>query len=100
MVYEDVLERVESLATELGAIEAADARRVVAIVRDLGRIDREDLSIRRELNRLGETLARRSARALPAAALARAALADLWGDRTERDRALSECAAKLELFRL
>jgi predicted nucleic acid-binding Zn ribbon protein len=98
MVYESVIDRVDALASELGESEALDAKRVVTIARDLRQAAASDPSLRQELNRLGETLARRSARALPAAALARAALADLWGDERERDRALAECNAKLELF--
>lgn len=98
MDYADVIERVDALATALGDSDAADVRRVVTIVRELSNSEATDPSLRRELNRLSETLARRSARALPAASLARAALADLWGDHTERERALVDCDAKLELF--
>ena len=100
MEYEDVLQRVDTLSSELGEPEAADARRVVAIVRALGAPGGRERALGRELNRLSETLARRSARALPAAALARAALADLWGDASERERTLLECDSKLELFGL
>jgi hypothetical protein len=98
MDYEDVLERVECLASELGESESADARRVVQMVRSLR--EARGTAVRQELNRLSETLARRSARALPAAALARAALADLWEDKGERQRALNDCNDKLTMFGL
>ncbi len=57
-------------------------------------------SFRREMNRLVELLARRSARAMPLAALGRALLADLGGDVRERESLVREFETKVALLGL
>lgn len=73
-----------------------------ARARELGRLlpQAQDAVLRRELGALVEQLGRRTSRALPAAALGRAALADLAGDPRSRDAALADCDAKLALWGL
>lgn len=57
-----------------------------------------DLELRRELGALAEQLGRRAALALPAAALGRAALADLAGDMGSCRSIAADCDVKLELL--
>jgi hypothetical protein len=62
--------------------------------------DEEVLAFRRSVNRLVELLARRQARAMPLAALGRAALAELSGDVREARRLVDEFETKLALLGL
>jgi hypothetical protein len=105
--YAPVLERVAELAEHLPAEERGQAERVVAMCRELAGRDRAagklapadgDLELKRELGRLGELLGRRSTKALPAASLGRAALADLSGDLRNLQAMCSDCDAKLVLL--
>jgi hypothetical protein len=102
-----VLERVAELAEHLPAEERARAQRVVGICRQLAERERsagklqpaeDDLELKRELGRLSELLGRRSSKALPAASLGRAALADLSGDLRSLQAMCSDCDAKLALL--
>jgi hypothetical protein len=102
-----VLERVAELAQHLPAEERSRAERVLGICRELAARDRPagklspaagDLELKRELGRLAELLGRRSTQALPAASLARAALADLSGDLRSLQAMCSDCDAKLALL--
>lgn len=105
--YSLVVDRVAATTPLLDPIERASAERVVAVCRELSLRAREserivpdprDADLKRELGRLMETLGRRASRALPAATLARAALADLGGDRASVRLLCAECDAKLALF--
>jgi len=105
----DIIDRVEAATSMLAESEQAGARRVVALARQLAMREREqgapvateeDPSLRRELNQHFELLGRRGARALPAAALARALLADLGGTRRDVEEALNDCNQKLSMFGL
>lgn len=60
----------------------------------------DELEFRREMNRLVELLARRSARAMPLGALGRGVLAALGGDRRESERLVGEFEGKLALLGL
>lgn len=110
MEISDIVDRVDSLTSELAPSEQASARRVVALARELGgrtRVDgvlvpqAGDAAVRRELNRAFELLGRRGARALPASALARALLAELGGAaRRDVDEAIQDCDQKLLMFGL
>ncbi len=107
MDYEHVIERAESSVSLIDSRDREAAHRVLTIVRELmGRDqqtppgDRNDAPWRRELNRHFELLGRRGARALPVAALARAALADLGGSRRDFDEAIRDCDQKLLMFGL
>jgi hypothetical protein len=105
--YAPVLERVAELAERLPAEERGRAERVVGIWRELAARERSagkllpgeaDLGLKRELGQLAELLGRRSTQALPAASLARAALADLSGDLRSVQAMCSDCGAKLALL--
>jgi hypothetical protein len=105
--YALVLDRIWELANELPAEERGHAERVVLLCRDLGGRAREagkllpatgDLEIKRELGRLTELLGRRASKALPAASLGRAALADLSGDLRSAEAACNDSHAKLALL--
>ena len=105
----DIIDRVEAATSMLAESEQAGARRVVALARQLALREREqgtpvateeDPSLRRELNQHFELLGRRGARALPAAALARALLAELRGTRRDVEEALNDCNQKLSMFGL
>lgn len=107
--YPDLIDRVDAAASLVDAADQASARRVVAIGRELSARPRRDgaptpgendAALRRELNRAFELLGRRGARALPAAALARALLADLSGSRRDFREALGDCQHKLLMFGL
>lgn len=105
--YSLIVERVAATTPLLEPLERASAERVVAVCRELSLRAREserivamphDVELKRELGRLMETLGRRASRALPAATLARAALADLGGDRASFRALCTECDAKLAIF--
>jgi len=105
--YSLVVERVAGATPLLDPIERASAERVVAVCRELSLRARaserlvpqpHDADLKREIGRLMETLGRRGSRALPAATLARAALADLGGDPASLRMLCVECDAKLALF--
>jgi hypothetical protein len=109
MDYPDLIERVAMLSEGLPDESRAHALRVVEQCRTLASRPRQgarlvahdgDLAHRRELGKLVELLGRRESRALPAAALARAALADLAGDHGSFQQALRDCDAKLGLWGL
>jgi len=101
----DIIDRVEAMTSMLAESEEPKARRVVAIARQLcerpddARAD-GDAELRKELNQHFELLGRRGARALPAAALARALLARLSGTPRDVDEALKDCNQKLSMFGL
>jgi hypothetical protein len=104
-----LFEQVENLAVALAAPERASAERVVELCRALVARPRDagklvpsplDPALKKELARLSEVLGRRASRALPAAALARAALAELSGDARGREAACDDCRAKLALWGL
>jgi hypothetical protein len=107
--YAERIEKVTTLAEPL-LQEARDQVRQVldrcrvlsGRARELGRLlpEPEDTALRRELGALVEQLGRRASRALPAAALGRAALADLAGDERSRQTAFEDCDAKLALWGL
>lgn len=102
----DIIDRVEATTSMLAESEEPKARRVVAIARQL--VERQgsegsadgDAALRRELNQHFELLGRRGARALPAAALARALLARLSGTQRDVDEALNDAHQKLSMFGL
>jgi hypothetical protein len=105
--YASLLDRVDALSPLLGENERELARRVIAICRGLdarpradGRLssDDGDVTLRRELGRLTEQLGRRTSRALPAATLGRAAIADLHGDHNAFQALLLDADAKLALL--
>lgn len=101
MEFWDTLERASSIQTELPAPEQADAQQLIAICYELdGAVLSEARTgeLKRECGRLAEVLARRSARAMPLAALARAVLAHLQGAEKDAQSLLEECRAKLALF--
>ncbi len=91
----------------LGADERGDTERLLQLCRELasrprpnGKLlpDPRDLGIKRELGRLTELLGRRASKALPAATLGRAALAELSCDARSFQSACSDCDAKLILL--
>ena len=105
--YSLLLDRISELATELPGEERGYAERVVQLCRELVEREREagkllpasgDLEKKRELGRLTELLGRRASKALPAASLGRAALADLSGDLRSAQAARSDSEAKLALL--
>jgi hypothetical protein len=107
LAYQLVLERVAGLAEVLVGEERTHGERVVQICRELvvrvrsgDKLQPEspDLELKRELGRLSELLGRRSSKALPAASLGRAALADLSGDLRSQQAMCSDCDRKLELL--
>jgi hypothetical protein len=109
MNYADLTDRVQMLSEGLPDEGRAQALRVVEVCRVLAerpRLDQKlvpnegDLALRRELGKLVELLGRRQSRALPAAALGRAALADLAGDHGVQQQALRDGEAKLALWGL
>lgn len=109
MDYTDLNDRVQMLSESLPDDTREHALRVVEIGRVLAqrpRVERKlvpneaDLALRRELGKLVELLGRRHSRALPAAALGRAALADLAGDHGVFQQALRDSADKLALLGL
>jgi len=96
------LEAATSLLPLLSPSERTDAERLLALCNLywtdqplLGQGTQERTTLSREAGRLVEFLARRSATAMPLAALGRALLADLHGAEQERDRLLSEFQSKL-----
>lgn len=105
--YQLVLERVAALAQALAGEERGHAERVVQLCRELVArprlqekllMEAQDLERKRELGRLSELLGRRSSKALPAASLGRAALADLGGDLRSQHAMCNDCNRKLELL--
>ena len=104
----DIIDRVDAMSSMLAESEEPRARRVVAIARQLCEADTvhddagvtDEAALRRELNQHFELLGRRGARALPAAALARALLARLGGTQRDVDEALNDCNQKLWMFGL
>lgn len=104
--YADLIDRVAAASDLLDGQDREHARRVVAICELLqarpragGRLlaGDDDLALKRELGKLTELLGRRATKALPAATLGRAALADLHGDLASVERSCQDCAAKLAL---
>jgi hypothetical protein len=102
-----LLERVQGLAAELPEEARLQALRVVELARALaararreGKLQPEpgDLELKRELGRLSELLGRRTSKALPAASLGRAALADLGFDLRSCEAACADCDRKLEML--
>jgi hypothetical protein len=109
MDYADLIDRVAMLSDGLTDENRSQAGRVLEHCRALALRARQgerliasdtDHADRRELGRLVEQLGRRQSRALPAAVLGRAALADLAGDRTTFQQACRDCDAKLTLWGL
>lgn len=107
LAYQLVLERVAGLVEALPGEDRQHGERVVQVCRELlarpralGKLlpDAGDLERKRELGRLSELLGRRSSKALPAASLGRAALADLGGDLRSQQAMCSDCDRKLELL--
>lgn len=105
--YAAVLDRVEELCASLAGEERSNAERVVAVCRALdararldGKLvsDASDIELKRELARLTEVLGRRATRALPAATLGRAALAELAGDTRSARALFADCDAKLRML--
>lgn len=109
MTYLGLPERVESAAARLAGEERTRSERVVALARSIEQRPRPagkpetaetDDQLRRELSRLVELLSRGSAKAVAAAKLGRALLADLSGDGRAAQQALSECDAQLSMLGL
>jgi hypothetical protein len=105
--YSLVLDRVSELSAQLPGEERAYAERVVQLCRELEQRERDagkllpdagDLERKRELGRVTELLGRRTSKALPAASLGRAALADLSRDLGSCRAACADCDAKLALL--
>ena len=105
--YGLVLDRVAALSEQLEGEARVQAERVVELCRQLERRprtdgklqpDSADLERKKELGRLSELLGRRSSRALPAASLGRAALADLGRDPRSCAAACADCDAKLQIW--
>lgn len=105
----ELIGRVEASASLVDPAEQARAHRVVELARQLQGRPRSngmtvpgdgDAQLRRELNQHFELLGRRGAKALPAAALARALLAELGGTRQDVREALEDCNLKLLMFGL
>lgn len=103
--YDGVLDRVLETASLLSSGERDHAEQVVGAGRRLASRPRndgklvahpDDAILRRDLARLTELLGRRGSHGLPAAALGRAALADLAGDSRSRTESLLDCDAKLK----
>lgn len=105
--YRALLDRVEGLCALLAGEERSNAERVVRACRELDARARRDgkpvsapsdSDLKRELARLTELLGRRATRALPAATLGRAALADLAGDARSVSALRADCDAKLRML--
>jgi hypothetical protein len=105
--YSLVLDRVSELSSQLPGEERSYAERVLQLCRELDSRERSagqllpdagDLDRKRELGRLAELLGRRTSKALPAASLGRAALADLGHDLRSFQSACADCDAKLTLL--
>jgi len=99
MALAELADRVSDLASTLTEPERSDAKRMVELCRVVaaGNLVDEDLSVRRELGRLVELLARRSAQAVPAATLGRCALAQLAGDERQVVELSRECDVRLSM---
>lgn len=108
MLYAGLPQRVETLCAELKGEERTQAERVVQICGQLESCaeansaspldDETRQALQRELGRLVELLSRRSAKAVCAAKLGRAALADLANDQRGFASTLAECDAQLTVF--
>jgi hypothetical protein len=106
----DLLERANDALSMVPERERSDAARVAAVCSTLSirpRNDGErlipgegDPALRVELSRLAELLGRRSSAALPFAALARAALADLAADPRGRSAGLASVEQHLSMLGL
>jgi hypothetical protein len=99
-VSEYALTRASSAVSSVPEAERPGAEQLIGICRSVAdgkQLSQEELQM---LARLVEVLARRSARAMPFAALGRAALASIRGDSREAARAEQECLDKLDLFGL
>ena len=104
--YAHVIDRADSTCSLLSGDAREQGRRVVVLCRELsgrprweGRLLAEpaDASLRLELGRLVESLARGGAKGIPLATLGRAALADLAGDVAAQAQALRACDENLTL---
>lgn len=112
---EELLERARAVTLVLGEPERGDAERLLELCAALDRAALDGAAAKgaapsdgsggegagelgRELGRLVELLARRSARAMPLAALGRAALASLRGAVADARLLLREADEKLRLF--
>lgn len=97
-----LVERATDAASGLGPSVRADADallsscRIVFTEQALSPAERGEL--KRQLGSLVELLARRDARAMPLAALGRAALAELSLDTKQVAALLAECETKLSMF--
>lgn len=105
--YASLLARVDTVSDLLEGEARQQARRVVAIGREiatrpraLGKLvpEADDLARKRELGRLTELLGRRATQALPAATLGRALLAELSGDLSSAEATRQDCEKKLALL--
>lgn len=105
-MFGDVLDRAAEAAVALSGQERVDAERLVSLCREIDAHPRESVPsgdvestpLSRELGALVEVLARRSARAMPMAALGRAALAHLRGADADARALVREASDKLALF--
>ena len=105
-MFADVLDRAAEAAVALSGQERVDAERLIALCRELEASPRDDVKpgdvestpLSRELGALVEVLARRSARAMPMAALGRAALAHVRGADADSRALVREASDKLALF--
>ncbi|MEN9578159.1 MAG: hypothetical protein RJA70_1168 [Pseudomonadota bacterium] len=99
-----LLEQASDLCTTLSAQVRADADALVADCRKVFAgeplAEPERLELKRQLGSRVELLARRDARAMPLAALGRAALAELNADTRQVPTLLAEFALKLSLLGL
>jgi hypothetical protein len=102
-----LVDRTELLCPMLGADEREHAERLLQLCRELasrprhdGKLPPEprDIDAKRELGRLTELLGRRASKALPAATLGRAALAELSNDARSFQAACAQCDANLILL--
>ena len=109
MSYEQLVERVRDACSGLPEAELKRAESVLAICTALSTRPRieaklvtqeQDSELKRTLAAAVELLARRESRAIPAATLGRAALADLSGDPRTFTMTCAECEAKLSVLGL
>ena len=99
MMEQSIVFALEAAENGLAAVdggERADATRLVQMCREHFIERRPDEGVRvREASQLVELLARRSARAMPYAALGRALIADLKNDETQLKLLIAEFQLKL-----
>ncbi len=109
MDYESLLERATGALGLLPDSERTDAERVLGLCRDLSSRDstgdaseraphEHDSRALRELGRLIEVLSRRSAKAIPFATLARAALAARHGAPADARELLRQAEVNFTMF--